>query len=521
MVGGVPGDRFIILCDNRVGEIDHDTMDQNRPYVANPEESAGPVAPEALDSIVSESERVRTAVVGPAGLRRVEGDEERHVDVAVALVLTNRRIIFTAADSIGADDCAAGSLGFHELAAVDVGEDRLELSTTDGVTWRFPLPGEASDRTDAVVRDLGWIGNVRGRVVAARNDVELAAGAIRDAAADRNWEAGTDAYRDARATLDEVIQAIQLTKPVAEEHLAPNVTELERTLEGAYADLLVDRARSRLTLGQQLTENGDVEQAAEVLDGARADYEVANAHADALERGDAFRFGEQRALLNRLERLEWEVEAVIAEPLRQAHEAKLLARSTTDPAETLDYWETAFHRFGTVVALDDGDTNDGFVGDRSAVRSELGNAAGQLLGIHQTLARTAWDAGVECHEAGDTEGAAEQLSSAVEHLERAHELAVEFRPEDASAMEDRLASMRDGLRRVRLGQESVDADGTTTESTPDTEPSETGDREPITASELADLDTHHEIALDPDPTDEAESADAGELVLDPTPDDAV
>ena len=466
-------------------------MDQNRSTVANPTEVAGPVSAAALEDIVSESERVRAAVVGPAGLRRVEGADERRVDAAVALVLTDRRIVFTAADSIGSDDTAAGSLEFHELAAVDVGEDRLELSTTGGVTWRFPLPAEGSERTDAVARDLGWIGHVRGRVVAARNDVQLAAGAIGDAAGNRNWEAGTETYRDARATLDEVIQAVQRTTPVAQEHLAPDVTELERTLEGTYADLLVDRARSRLTLGQQLTENGDVEQAAEVLEGARADYETANAHAEALERGDAFRFGEQRALVNRLERLEWEVEAVTAEPLRQAHESKLLAESSDDPETALDHWEVAFHRFGTVLALEPASGVDA-VDDRATIRAELGNAAEQLLAIHEALARAEWDAGVDSHEAGDVAAAIDPLANAVDHLERAHELASEFRPDAAPAVADRLSALRDGLDRVRAtaeGSPDGDAGADVEESTGEDE------RSQITASELADLDTHQEIAL--------------------------
>lgn len=467
-------------------------MDVNPILMAVDDEFEGVAEVPALSSIISESEWVRAAVVGAPRLERQTEDAQRTVDVPIAMVLTNEQVRFAAARTLGDPDAEeAGSLAYRDLAGADVTRGVLELSTVDGITWRVPLPAADAAAEDAIARDLLWLGELRSRVIAARNDVDLAVGRIDSAAGDRDWEEGTDRYAATRATLDDLVQLIDLTDGIAAADLAPELTSVERRLERAQAMLLIQRAQSRLTLGQQLMENGDIEQASEVLDTAYDDYESAPAHATALDRGDAFVFGEQRAVETRLERLRWEMEAVAAEPLRQAHEAKMLAQSTADPDDTLEHWERAFHRFGATLALEWGE--DEFVArDHEAIREELANAAGQLLAIHQTLARTSWDAGVEHQEAGAAKVAIRKLESAVDHLERAHEIAIEFRPEAASDMEARLKSMQDGVRRVREHGAPGSAEPPTAEETA------TEETDVITASELSQLDTHQEIALGPD-----------------------
>lgn len=485
-------------------------MDQNGPYIADSTEIEDSLTTADIESITDESESVRAAVVGPDGLSRRDDGDERRVDVTVVLVETDRRIVFAEADALAT---AAGSIRFPELGGTDVDANGITLTTTDGVIWRFPFP-EGDDRLERIAAELRWLGRVRGAVVAASNDVDLAAGTIRTRAAARDWEDGDAAYRDARGTLDDVIGMVQRTAPIDEEVLAPELTGLERTLECAYAELLIERASSRLTLGQQLMENGDIRQAADVLEDARADHAAATLHADAVERGDAFRFGEQRELEDRLQRLDWEMQAVAAEPLRQAHEAKMLARSTSDPDETVEHWERAFERFGTVLALDWGGDDRYVAEDPAAVREELANAAGQLLAVHGTLARTNWDAGVDHQAAGEAKPAINRLSTAADHLERAHELAEEFRPDAAPEMARRLDSMREGLERLRYHASPADVE--TPDSAPADDPS-TAREAPaaISAAELSELDAQDDDALESAPDVEApEEGEGAELVLD-------
>jgi tetratricopeptide (TPR) repeat protein len=447
----------------------------------------------------------------------------------VIAVITDERFAFVSGTDAAAGDAAeAGSLSYDSLAAGEVDGGDLVVSTVEGTVWRFPLADTPDEVAGAVGRHVAWIGAVRGAVLACRNDVELAAGEIEAAAASRDWEAADSTYRRARATLDDVIDRVLQTTPIEPAVLAPELTSMARELEHAYASLLLDRADSRLGLGEQLVHSGDHDQAASVLGSAQAAFQAAEHHAEAVRRGDDFVFGEQRALEDRLERLEWEIEAVAAEPLRQAHEAKIRARSTNDPDATVTHWEAAFRRYVTVLRLASDDGQRHFAGDVEEIREDLGKTAGQLIAVHQTLARTEWDKGVTAHREGDTIDTILRLAVAIDHLERAHEVASEFRPSAATEMATRLERMRSGLRRVReadaanRSQESGDTPGVNAMgASADQQPGDdTSGDDPthITASELADIDTHHEItfsdeAMAGDSTDPMPESDDWELLV--------
>ncbi len=476
--------------------------------------SPSPLDAEVIDSITGESERVGWAVSSTDGLTRVDQDEQRHVDVTVIAVITDEQFTFLSGPAAASGNATeAGSLAYDRLAATEIKDGVLVLTTVEGTEWRFSLGDAPPPVAEAVRRHVAWIGTVRGQVLACRNDVELAAGEIRDAADSMDWDVAERTYERVRARLDDAIQVVLQTTPISADVLAPELTRMARDLEQAYATLCLDRADSRLTLGQQLVGNEDHEQAQSVLRAAQTDFRRAESHAEAVQRGDDFVFGEQRALQSRLERLAWEIEAVAAEPLRQAHEAKIRARSTNDPDETVTQWETAFRRYGTVLALASGEGERHFAGDVAEIREDLGKAAGQLIAIHQTLARTEWDQGVQSHREDDVIETILRLDAAIDHLERAHEVASEFRPEAAPDMAARLDNMRAGLQRVREAdaadrtREAADTPAPHTMGSGDEEA--TGDEPPtpapedITASELADIDTHQEITY----TDEALASD--------------
>lgn len=494
-------------------------MVEEWPLIAATSDTSDALVSADLESITFENETVRAAAVGRDGLHRLSADEERHVEITVVMVVTDRRVVFVAADALGDDpDAGAGSIAYADLAGVDLEAGVLTFATTDDLSWRFSLPDGTDGAAAAIGADLRWIGRVRNRLLATRNDVELAAGTIRVHADGREWERGTSTYRETRSALDELVGMVQRTTPIPDGVLAPELNRLERTLECAYAELLIERANSRLTLGQQCLSNGDVEQAAGVLEEAVADHRAAQQHADSVQRGDAFQFGEQRELDERMERLEWEMQAVAAEPLRQAQEAKMLARSTSDPDRTVEHWQRAVDRFGAVLALEWGPDDRYLAEDPDAVREELVDAAGQLLAVHQTLARTEWDAGVEHHEAGEPKPAIRHLTAAIDHLERAHELAEEYRPDAADELRRRLESMREGRDRVRYHAspfEPADEESQAAADGPATGIERT-DEEPatITADELSAIDTHVEVTLGSDATLDLEGGKGRELVLD-------
>ncbi len=470
--------------------------EDNPQWASDSEGARGALPDEMLDNIISDNERVRAAFTSPEGLTRISGAEERHVSFTVVMVVTDRRILFVAGESateeLGPD---AGTLAYDDLAAVAIeGADPavLTLSMADGVRWEFPLPDVEPEVVGAVVRHLRWIGEVRSRLVACRNDIEMAVGEIHECIDGMEWEAGVDIYEAQREHLDQLICAVQWTEPIDDEVIAPELTRMERRLERSYARLFIERAKSQLELGQQLVENEDYNQARKVLQSVQDHYESARDRADTVERGDAFRFGEQRELRDELDRLEWEIEAVAAEPIRRAHEAKIQAKSERDLAVAIKHWETAFRRYSSVLTLEWGEDDQRFAGDPEDLREEMEAAADSLIEGYCDLAREKWDEGVTLERNDATKSALRACSTARDRLDRALELADEFDPQQGQVIEQRREKMEEALREMR---ETATVDRTSSDTETD-EADETESTSPSRAEELEEMDTHQEITFD-------------------------
>jgi len=414
-----------------------------------------------LPMITDDSERVRAVWVSPQGVQRVEDDEQRRVDVPVAMLVSDRRVVFVARG--GDDESPSGTytLAYSDLAGVDVDVDgeHLVMTTTAGVVWRVPLPSERSADHDSVLRHLRWLGALRNRIVSCRSDVELAAGEIREHAHALDWGRARTSYDEVREELDALVCDVQLVEPVSTAHLAPELGELERQLERAHTRLYIERAKAALAMGRHLIQDENYGSARERLREAQRFYDRARAQSDAARRGDAFQFGPQRELQDDLENLGWEIETVAAEPIRQAHEAKIEAQFLDDPAESLDRWETALRRYGHVLTLRWDDDGRNFAGDPAEVRQDRELAAERIVEVREQLAKQQWNAGATHQEQGDNAAALEQCSRAVDHLERVLELAEEFDVADPSAIAGRLERMQsvvDTLREHVAGGQPVD-----------------------------------------------------------------
>lgn len=458
---------------------------------------------------MDDNERVRAAFRTPGGLARISGESVREAAQTAVMVVTDRRVLFTADPSQSlAPSRHSYSIPYAEVGAVSLVRDEevLSLATVDGDRWEFPLPETDPETVDAVVRHLRWVGELRSRLVSCRNDVELATGEISDHVAQMAWDEAEATYEAVRDRVDRLILAVQWTKPIEDTVIAPELTEMERTLERAYAGLFIERGLSQLELATQLVENEDYEQAGTVLQSAREHYQRAKDRLEVVTRGDAFQFGEQRELREDLDRLGWEIEAVAAEPLRQAHEARIRADQAEEPAVALDPLETAFRRYGHALSVALGDGAPQFTGDREEGRRQMATVGERLVSCHRELADGQWDAAIRAEQEGAAKEAIRACSDAIEHLERAEDLAAEFRPpevEDILERRERIQLAVAGLR------ETAPADaGTSAEPKPELASGGeqgTGDSPMETGAELEllDIDTHQEITLETTLTEEA------------------
>jgi hypothetical protein len=440
------------------------------------------------------------SITSPDGITRIKGGDRLVVDRRVVTLVTDRRILFTTPDE---ETVETVTLDYDQITSLSlVRNDLLELTTATGIGLEWPLTDQTS-WTSGTIRHLCWIGAVRNRLRSCRNDVELAAGEIRTHAQRREWDEAADTYREVRADIDELCNLVFASEPVDPAVLAPELTTIERELEEANTRMYIERAQSQLDLARQLVENGDYVQGRRVLGQAQEYYRHAQKRSDAVRRGDAFQFGAQRELTEDLQRLGWQIETVAAEPVKQAHEAKIRAETATELSETIDHWETAFTRYGHVLTLEWGNDERNFAGDPGELRAEIERAADQLIDLHCRAGYERWNAGGTLADDDEYKAALQACIDAQEHLERAHELAAEFEPTRAEEIATRLEKMADAVMRMR----NATSVGQPDESTPETESKADTVSEPSTdeesrelpsASELTEMDTHHELTLDTD-----------------------
>lgn len=474
--------------------------------------------PSSLPSnIINDNERVAVALVNEEGLVQKDGYHRNRVEIPVGMVVTDRHLVFAAVEGDGTD---AGELSYAELAGIEVEGETLVLTTTDGLNWRFPLSEPESEPVDIAVRHLCWVGEIRNRLVSIENDIELAVGKIRTQSEEFAWDEALGTYHETRGRLDELISLVQVTTPLQDDVIAPELTDLDRRLESACARLFIERAESQLELAEQLLEYGDFEQARKVFEEVHDYYDRAHWHTEEVKRGDAFQFGRQRDLVHTLEELRWEIEAAAAEPLQQAKEAAVQAEAVDTLETEIEHLETALEQYRGARTLE-WDDDHHFAGDVGAIDEELQQTAELLIERYEQAARNRWNDGSQLEANGQLESAMHECTVATEHLERAYDLAREFDSERAEKFESRLKQMFEMLLDMREADENAQGDADTTEgnrpgqhdSDADTRNGDGDSAKDASLSdipesgrqryddlpsldELTEMDLHHEITLD-------------------------
>lgn len=396
---------------------------------------------EKIESIINDNERLRAAFVNSSGLMNSPAGAAPTFDDTAGLVVTDRRLVFAAPNGDRFDVVSHPYGSIADLTLSRGRDEILSLTTTDGESWGFDFPDTDPSMLDAVLNHLQWIGLVRDRVLQCRNDAELAAGRIRSLADDMEWSEAEETYRATRTDIDDLICAVQFTDPIPDHVLAPELGSIERTLEGAHVRLAIERARSELDLAQYLLENEQYDQANGILRQAHEYYTQARDQSDIVQRGDHFQFGTQRELNEEIQRLGWEIQTVTAEPIRQAHEARMLAETTEEQADAIEHWERAYSRYDRVVRLESTDGGRTLAGDSAEIRESYEETARRLVAEHRELARQAWEKGAERQRDGQTTAAIVACLDAREHIESALSVARNVGSDAVSELESYLDTM--------------------------------------------------------------------------------
>lgn len=445
-----------------------------------------------IERLVSDDERPRAALVSTDGVGRLKDGTAERLGSSAVVVVTNARVAFLTPDGTGSLE--EWSVYYDEMESVAVDTDGttgVDVTTCDGVRWRCPLPDADPEVVDAVRRHLDWVDEIRTRLLDLEAEVEDVADEIRDHADRMDWNAAEDCYQRARTRLDELVSMVQRTTPMADDTIAPELADIERTLEEGHVRLYIERARSQLELGRYLIENEEYDRAADVLQRAQRLHRQAAGQSDAVKRPDAFAFGRQREINEDLDRLDFELDAVAAEPLRQANEAAIEASETDDPTVAVEHWESAVARYNRILELGWWQKTPEADGVDDA-RAERDRAVQNLVATCREIATERQQTGVRRHEAGETDAAVECFETAAARLERAHELASEF---DLSATED----IAGQLQEIRGRLEQFEAGFT--RGAGDFDTVATGEADEVATGEGGDLPDTGEEQPDTDETD--------------------
>lgn len=342
----------------------------------------------ALAAITPDAESVRAAFVTPRGTRLQREDKRQYLPDSDGLLVTNRRLVFVRVEG---GDRVRKSVAYGDIATLAVEEAAgtvVSCKTTAGERWRFELPADESAVVDAVRRHLEWIGAIRTRLRRFSEDLDTATERIRCDAQVGDWTAAKARYDRFRDRLDTLTCGVQVTEPVDDDVLAPELATLERQLERAHARLVVERAEAALDRIDSLVADEEYAQVASLVATTRDFHRQAHLHADSLQRGDGFRFGAQRELGEAIDRLGWRIETLAAEPLRAATEARIRARQADSPAEKRAHWEAALDRYRNLESLAGEDGPLAGVGD--AITLGKSTAGKRLAELHWRLGRQHW-----------------------------------------------------------------------------------------------------------------------------------
>ena len=437
-----------------------------------------------IQNITDDNENARAALISTEGLERVHAGGRTEIGPTVVIVLTNARLMFITPDEQMELDEWSVYYGEIKDASIERGEsNRLMVETVDDERWEGTLPSASPNILDAMTRHLRWLGSIRRRVLTLESRIDEVADDIREEARAMNWDAASDRYHEARKVIDTVIVDVQLTTTTDDDLLAPELTEVAWALEEANVRLYIERARSQLELGKYLVEHENYERAVGVLGRATRLHRRAVGQNDEIKRGDAFEFGRHRALKDELTRLEWELESVAAEPVGKAREAVAHAEDANDANTAVEYWETAFDRYSRMLELEWWQEIQSSSDETEEIAAEQQQTVDRLISAREDLGHEQWDEAVSEQRDGNSSEARKRCQTALTHFERAHELADEFDRPALETLAEHLETVRQlsedvqdnrsklyrdrGSPRTRGGSNAVPSEGSPDDAEPD------------------------------------------------------
>ena len=400
---------------------------------------------EALDGHIREGERVRYRLPGKGDLVRDDGGETAVVSPAGGdplAVITDRKLLFVA---VGRDEGTVTEIEYTDVRRVDAHDGLLRSKLTVAVWGEGEYRLRIADASDlgAAVRYLRGASDCWDRVIATLEDAYEAI----DELGTRIESGDTGAAADARERAIERIERSRSYLERAEieppEALDSRIEETAHELARTELRTRISRAGTLISEGTHRTEKREYTEASRRLRGARDHLDSALSvarEADIREPPEAH--AKVEVVDNRLRQLE-------VKPRALAEQACERAVGTDSLRTEIEAWEEAFGHYRDALTAGWGTDLD-FSGETDELRMKTEIAVSQLLSGRCRLADRLEREGDELRET-DPDTARERYESAIEHCERAHRLAREFRSGDPDRIAGELTRLRG--KRYELARE--------------------------------------------------------------------
>ena len=401
------------------------------------------VVVDALDGYIDSDEQIQYRLPGKGSVVRAEDGQTDTITApgnATALaVVTDRKLVFAVASQ---QQTSAVAISYTELKSVDAKDGLLRSKLTVEVwgagEYRFKISD--SSNLGAAVNYLQQASRCWDQVIATLDDAREHSAAMGEAIEAGELETARDRRQAAAEKIEKArayLARFDIEAPAA---LQDRIAAVERERNRTEIRTRIARAETLITEAGHHTQNREYTQAYHSFWYARDNLETAQAIA---RNGD---LSEPAEIASKLSTIETRLSHLEVRPRALAQQACERARGTDKLTVEIEAWQEAFEQYRDALTAGWG-TDINFSGDVEELRSQIETVVGHLIERRQDLAERLEERGHR-HRRGHPDKARDHYDEALDQLEKAHQLAREFRAGDADALRterERLGSKRYNL----------------------------------------------------------------------------
>ncbi|QCC52405.1 hypothetical protein DV733_14700 [Halapricum salinum] len=329
------------------------------------------------------------------------------------------------------------------------------MTVEAATTWRLGVASSSRSAAKYGLRLVEKAIDLFEQVEDATRAVEAARADLIEPIADGDWATTRERYEQLRSTVDCAQVGVENSPFEGVPAFRDPLDRADTTLESAYVEAVLRRVEKLRAVGREWLDDGDVERGARAIETARESLNEVTARAEShgFVVGDDVRgvrldslsspVGDAPSLTAAIERAQERVDALARRPIETADERRQRAVETG----SITGLETALDRYQTL--LDVVWSDEGTFGlDRERLQERVEATASEVIDLRVDIAEAAAAYAENARRADRPLDAGDAYRTAVQHYERAHELAKVYRAGEPQPIGDALAAVSEARTAV-------------------------------------------------------------------------